>query len=260
MKKRLAMILSDLGANPGLLLTYLRLRLKVFLDRWQKYQGESFCGYRIIFPSYQMFFVFFREIFVHEIYGFTSASASPLIFDCGANIGMASLYFRMRHPQARIIAFDPSKTIAPYLLHNIEKHGIDLKQCAIGPKDDTLLLYPCKTASCGDTLSPAIAKAFGSTQEPYPVEVVRLSTYITETVDMLKLDVEGVEYGVLRELRDSGALKHVQRLVFEHHPDEPDNDIEDIRTLLREEGYLLEERGAEVYSVVQYAERAGLKE
>jgi FkbM family methyltransferase len=223
-----------------------------------KYQKESFCGYSIVFLSYQMFFVFFREIFVHEIYGFETSNPTPLIFDCGANIGMASLYFRMRYPNAHIIAFDPSKTIAPYLLHNIEKQNIDLQQCAIGPKDDTLLLYPCKTASCGDTLSPAIAQALGSTEEPYPVKVVRLSTYITEPVDMLKLDVEGVEFGVLKELRDSGALKHVQRLVFEHHPDEPDNDIEDIRTLLMQEGFIIHERGAEVYSLVEYAERADL--
>jgi len=49
------------------------------------------------------------------------------------------------------------------------------------------------------------------------VPAVRLSDYITAPVDLLKLDVEGSEFGVVRDLCLSGAIAHVQRLICEVH-------------------------------------------
>ena len=36
-----------------------------------------------------------HEIFVHGAYDFHPARPDPVILDCGANVGMASLYFRL---------------------------------------------------------------------------------------------------------------------------------------------------------------------
>jgi hypothetical protein len=44
-----------------------------------------------------------------------------------------------------------------------------------------------------------------------------VSDFIQGPVDLLKLDVEGAEWEVLEELRDSGKLRQVARLIIEYH-------------------------------------------
>src|SRR5215203_998957 len=52
----------------------------------------------------------YSEIFKRGIYRFETQSDSPVIIDCGANIGLSVIYFKRLFPAARIIAFeaDPS--------------------------------------------------------------------------------------------------------------------------------------------------------
>src|SRR5688572_7182729 len=50
----------------------------------------------------------FTEIFIHEEYQyFTNIQSETIIADCGANIGMATLYFKWRSPYSIIHAFEP---------------------------------------------------------------------------------------------------------------------------------------------------------
>lgn len=59
-------------------------------------------GYRIRFMDEGSFRHLFYEIFATGSYFFQSDSANPLIFDCGANIGMSILFFKKLYPNARI--------------------------------------------------------------------------------------------------------------------------------------------------------------
>ena len=57
------------------------------------------------------------------------------------------------------------------------------------------------------------------------VPAVRLSRYVTKPVDFLKLDVEGSELPVLRDLASSGAIGQIRQMVIEfHHHMRPDVD------------------------------------
>jgi hypothetical protein len=47
--------------------------------------------------------------------------------------------------------------------------------------------------------------------------VARLSSFITDEVDLVKLDVEGAEWGVLEDLVGSGAAGRVRRMIIEYH-------------------------------------------
>jgi hypothetical protein len=49
------------------------------------------------------------------------------------------------------------------------------------------------------------------------VTQVRLSDYVTEEVDLLKLDVEGSEWEVLDDLMEAGKMRSIRRLVIEYH-------------------------------------------
>src|SRR5690606_32260101 len=61
----------------------------------------------------------YEEIFVNHEYAFKTETESPLIVDCGANIGLSTLYFKSQYPQSRIIAFEPDKQNIELLKHNI---------------------------------------------------------------------------------------------------------------------------------------------
>ena len=48
-----------------------------------------------------------EEIFRREQYRFETDAPAPFIVDCGANIGMATLYFKSLYPDATVLAFEP---------------------------------------------------------------------------------------------------------------------------------------------------------
>ena len=49
------------------------------------------------------------------------------------------------------------------------------------------------------------------------IRTIRLSSLLTEPVEMLKLNIEGEEWPVLRDLEQSGKLALVRRLILEYH-------------------------------------------
>ena len=60
-----------------------------------------------------------EEIFEEEVYRFQTENKTPLIIDCGANIGLSVLYFRRLFPNAKIIAFEPDEGIFKILQKNM---------------------------------------------------------------------------------------------------------------------------------------------
>src|SRR3954465_2869054 len=47
-----------------------------------------------------------QDIFVRRVLAFRCDTSAPRILDCGANIGLASLFFKRAYPAARITAFE----------------------------------------------------------------------------------------------------------------------------------------------------------
>jgi FkbM family methyltransferase len=68
------------------------------------------------------------------------------------------------------------------------------------------------------------------------VRALRLSPYLEERVDLLKLDIEGAELAVLRECR--GRLGLVQRIFVEYHSfvGQPQG-LDELLGILREAGF-----------------------
>ncbi|HEX4602645.1 MAG TPA: hypothetical protein VH724_01505, partial [Candidatus Angelobacter sp.] len=72
-------------------------------------RGKLF-GWKIKFLGRPALVMLYSEIFARESYWFTSNKPNPVILDCGANIGMATLYFKWLYPLAQITAFEPDPT------------------------------------------------------------------------------------------------------------------------------------------------------
>jgi hypothetical protein len=70
--------------------------------RFKKIYNVKFLKYSISIVDAQSFIYQFKEIFVNEVYKFNSESKSPVIFDCGSNVGTSVLYFKSIYPDAKI--------------------------------------------------------------------------------------------------------------------------------------------------------------
>jgi hypothetical protein len=63
----------------------------------------------------------YREIFVRQYYYFRANTDHPVIFDCGANLGMATLFFKWLYPKSRVEAFEPDPGTFAVLQKNVDQ-------------------------------------------------------------------------------------------------------------------------------------------
>jgi FkbM family methyltransferase len=195
-------------------------------------------GHKIFFFSYPLLINQFEEIFIYKSYRFESDKQSPLIFDCGSNIGISILYFKIFHSGSRIVAFEPDTINFRLLKKNIERNrfsDITLNHFALGAQEGFCKLYNSQAGK--DSVNSSIYS-----NEPdvkfINVRMKKLSSFIDEKIDFMKMDVEGAEGEIMRELSDSGKLKSIKALVMEFHP-KPDFPENELISMLRNNGFVL---------------------
>jgi FkbM family methyltransferase len=174
-----------------------------------------------------------KEIFIDKVYLFKSTSNSPLILDCGANIGLSAIFFKQTHPNARVVAFEPDPSNFALLNENVKTFSlkdVELVNKAIW-KEDTVLSF----SSFGNVGSKIVSAE--TVDNVISVPAVSLSSYLKNNiVDFLKIDIEGAEYEVLKSCVDD--LKNVQNLFIEYHslPTDPQI-LAEMLLLLRNAGF-----------------------
>ena len=158
---------------------------------------------------------------------------SPLIFDCGTHIGLASLYWLYLYPEAKIWAFEPNPFLYSILKQNIEQNYLSEK----------IKIFPLALAEKAgekeffiDTQTEDEKKWFmsgsffsGAWNHQQPTQAIKvncgqLSQYLAQSlieekrpmIDLVKIDIEGAEGEVLREAGD--FLPKIKRLMIEYHP------------------------------------------
>ena len=95
---------------------------------------SSILGYPVRFPCPRTFASLYREIWKRGLYSLPRETESPRIVDCGANIGLASLFFKKEFPKAQVIAVEADPGIFNYLSENVASSGhdgIDLIHAAV---------------------------------------------------------------------------------------------------------------------------------
>jgi FkbM family methyltransferase len=192
--------------------------------------SASLCGYRLYGHELALLFLV-EEIFLENSYDVGPLSASPVIIDCGANIGLASLYFAIRYPGARITAYEPEPAAFALLEKNTAKlAGVVCKNVALGKADGLIEFYV--VASIPGELRVSGLRERLPSGESIAVECVRLSSVLPPHVDLLKMDVEGMEWDVLDDLEAANALGSIDHLVIEYHHHLP-LDRDDLGTFLQ---------------------------
>ncbi len=173
-------------------------------------------GYKIRINDPQNYITLFSDIFVRRIYHFDSPHRTPLILDCGSNIGVSILYFKKFYPDARVIGFEPDPEIFPLLQENIEMNhlkNVELVQAAISGREG--MLNFCGDGKYGSYLADLQTGSPPDGWKLHQVRCTRLKNVLTESVDFLKLNVEGAECEALLDCGDS--LRLIKEMVIEYH-------------------------------------------
>ena len=201
--------------------TYLKIELKRFFLAGllkRRMTRESIFGYEVHFFDYHVFATLFEELYVAEVYYFSTTSPEPLIVDCGSNIGLAVLYFKRLYPKCRIIAFEPDRATFEMLERNVKANNladVTLVQKALYDSVGSVPFF-ISPEQPGLLVQSTRKENLASSQETM-VETEMLSTYLSEPVDFLKMDIEGAEDHVLKDLNETGKLALVREIVLEYH-------------------------------------------
>lgn len=136
----------------------------------------------------------------------------PIIFDIGANIGMASLYFKHKLPLASIYCFEPFKVNRVRI-----PNQFNVSPKALWKKDTKL------EASLNFRDGKEWSVVVMETPEGN-IQGAQLSTLMNDfkinSIDILKVDVEGSEYPAFLEDKSiEETLAHVKSIVIEIHDD-----------------------------------------
>ncbi len=149
-----------------------------------------------------------KEFFINNIYKINFENETPFIIDCGANIGFSIIALKLQYPNSKIVAFEPDEINYSLLQKNTKTFdNITLLNKGVW-NNDTTLQFNMK----GTQGSSSINADTGKLKE---INVVSLKPFLQQTVDFLKIDIEGAEYEVLLDCKDD--LKNVKRLFVEYH-------------------------------------------
>src|SRR5262249_43438782 len=145
--------------------------------------------------------------FDRQLYRFATTAEVPRIIDCGASIGLSVCYFKQLYPESEITAFEPDPKVYEILQQNCQSWGaqnVRLIAEAVWTRETTLA-FP----SAGQASGRLDEEATGDDVPRVPT--CRLRDYLTQRVDLLRLDIEGAEVDVLLDCAE--FLGQVQNLV-----------------------------------------------
>ena len=185
-----------------------------------------------------------HDIFVRRTLAFRAATVAPRVLDCGANVGLASIWIKREYPQARITAFEADPAIYAVLQRNLQRNKFtDIEAVHAAVWRDA---QPISFRSEGTDSGAVDQVAADTPGRVCQVPAIRLRDYLASgpPVDLLKLDIEGAEGEVLADAAD--ALDRVNAIQLEVH------DFDAGRRLLPGCLSLLEEHGFE-YALDDFA-------
>jgi FkbM family methyltransferase len=149
------------------------------------------------------------EVFAHDAYRISPTLVAPdkikTIIDCGANIGMASLYFASAYPAARIYSVEADPENFALLKANTvaERRIVPIHGCIVSIPQDTVSF---------NIQGPAWGRKLGGT-DGVLVPAITLDALLAKhgiaRVDLLKMDIEGAEREVLAIGDYLGTVQHV---------------------------------------------------
>lgn len=161
----------------------------------------------------------FKQVLVERHYEFDKPETATFIIDAGANIGLASIYFANRYPQAKIVSIEPEASNYEMLRKNVAAYPqITPLQAALWRVNEDLFLFDSGHGNHGfqvDDDERETQKRLGRTPGLTVDAILRDAGQ--NKVDLLKIDIEGAEREVLSCAEN--WIDRVEVLMIELHDD-----------------------------------------
>lgn len=202
---------KGLGVLDGLLFSW--------ADIWKirKLREVTIGGQRLFLRTHSTDFRVAEMILLHGEFRHIAAVAPKVIFDIGANIGAAAVFFAIAYPNATIYAFEPEKDNFALLEKNCANISniVPIKK-AIWNSQMMREIINRKTGEWGYTILPAEEETSGIGQV---VECTTIKDFMDqaglEKIDILKIDIEGCEREVF--LNSGEWIDRVEIIIVELH-------------------------------------------
>ena len=212
---------SDKTKLKLLLIYFIILFKNTFINGIIPLKRQRLLNFQIESFQYGAIKSLFEEIFIKNIYYYKSDKADPVIFDCGANIGMATLFFKWMYPESKIYAFEPDKETFSLLQNNIKNNNLKdvyLFNNALTDKEGKIDFF-LDSRQKGALIMSAIPERTSEIKSS--AVSISLSKFIKKEklkeVDLIKMDIEGAEGLVIRDLNKHRLLKKIRMLFVEFH-------------------------------------------
>ena len=181
-------------------------------------------GYREIFlPSDNTLDrLVMREILAGQAYP-KIASSADLIWDIGANIGAATLYFAKTYPNAKIVCFEPSQDIVwDCLKENTNRIRSRVTLCPFG------LAARSEERSMNEWRDSTVTRSCKHQRGELVVELPACK-FVTpptpQNVTIVKIDTEGCEVEILDALPEKNRIP---MFYIEYHSESDRREIDEI--------------------------------
>jgi len=142
----------------------------------------------------------FRQVFDRREYDFEVRRPPRVIVDAGANVGLSSIFFANKYPNARIIAVEPEARNFAMLANNVAPYpNVTPVEAAIWSENTDLDLFDPGIGHWGYLTRRSTDAVTGTwCQKVRGFTLDRLmDDFGLAHVDVLKLDIEGAEREVL---------------------------------------------------------------
>jgi FkbM family methyltransferase len=153
-----------------------------------------------------------REVWLEECYCPPVETPVDLVVDLGANIGLTSLWFAKCYGVHELLCVEPAARNIDLVRRNLTSNGVKatILQAAVGPEDGVALFADDPEANRGHLSN------VGSEVPVISMETILSHLPLGRRVDLLKMDIEGSEQGLLTG--DLAWLDRVDALIVEFHP------------------------------------------
>jgi len=225
-------------------LTYFKLTLKALtLNKLFKLKNEWILGFKVSAFDYESICSQFTEIFIYNPYFFRTKRKAPVIFDCGANIGFATIFFKYVYPESKVYALEPDKQTFGMLKKNIMQNKLRevyLFNAAAWDEDGRIAFYIDKKKPGAGLMSSNFKRM---PKDKIFVQGLNLGRLMGEKkIDFMKMDIEGSEGRVIDGLSRDHKLRNISGLAVEYH-----HKIRDERSQLAKFLKLFEDSGFEYH-------------
>lgn len=202
-----------------------QVRSYAALSRRDKPVSVRIAGKPIWLRPWTSDYAAYQQIFCQQEYaGFEGIGDPRIIIDCGANIGLASIYFLNRFPECTVLAVEPDPENVSICRHNLQAYGARAKivQGAVWNDRGRLTVIPSRFGPA-EKWGMQVRPFESGDPEQTAVDAFDIPSLMAcahvGRVDLLKIDIERSELALFSASTEQW-LPRVRNLVIELHDEE----------------------------------------